>query len=445
MKVFRGNDIRGVYGKELTDDLAYNLGKAFVKFTKAKRVVVGRDARLSSYALGKALIDGLTELGASVIDLGLVDTPGLYFASCHFNLPAIMITASHNPANENGFYLCKAMAKPINETNGLRKIEAFTRGKFVNAEVVGVVREGDISKEYANHVLSFVDTKNLKRLNVVADAGNGMGAWSGELVYSKLPLNVSRLYFNIDGKFPNRSPNTADSSALRGLQAEVLRRKAQFGFAFDGDADRVAFVDERGNVVEGSIIGAIVASYLLKKSKNKRIVYSSTCSKILPESVVRGRGKALIERVGHTFVQQRMWTSKALFGAENSGHYFYKDNWNADSGIITSLLMCQIYSESDKTFSQMVEPYLKYHKEEMSFSVGDPEKAFRKLKRDMRKYNYKIFDGMSFSEKDVWFSLRESETEPLIRLSIEGVSRDVVDKRKKEIIKMVESSLRSKK
>ncbi len=447
MNIFKANDIRGVYGSELKDDDAYAIGRATVAALKATDIIVGRDMRVSSPALAKALMQGIMDQGANVIDLDLIDTPGLYFATGHWKLPGIMVTASHNPAKDNGFVICKAEAISINEENGLKTIEKLVKkGEFKNPETKGKTKDGDISTEYQAHLLSFVNKNALKKMHVVIDAGNGMGGFIAPWAYDHLSIQVTPLYFHLDGTFPHHVPNPAIYENLHDLSAKVREVKADFGIAYDGDVDRAAFVDENGEIVEGSVTGAIIARYLLQKKPSNSIVYSSTCSRILPETVEKNKGKAVKEKVGHTFMKTRMREVKAIFGAENTGHFFYKDNYYADSGVITSLIMCMIYSQANKPFSKLAKEFKKYYKiEDVNFPTKDPEKALEKLiplvKKD-KPAKVDTFDGVFAQHENYWFSIRASQTEPLIRLSLEATSKETALEQKEKLTLFITEALK---
>ena len=325
MTIFKGNDIRGIYGTELKDEHARKIGQAFVHFLKCNKVVVGRDHRLSSPKLTKVLISGIRDSGADVVDVGMIDSPGLYFASHILKIPAIMVTASHNPPDHNGFYLCMSDARPIYKENGLHEIEKLTKINLAKANKKGSYKELNIWKEYEKHILSFLDTKKIKPLKVVLDVGNGVGAMIAKRIFSKIPqINLIPMYFKLDGTFPNRASDTSVPENLVKLQQKVKLAKANIGLAFDGDADRVSFIDEKSRFLDGSIIGAILAEYFIQNSEKKEtIVYSSRCSRVLPEIVKKFKAQSIEERVGHSFMATRMREKNAIFGIEKTGHYFF--------------------------------------------------------------------------------------------------------------------------
>ena len=446
MTIFKGNDIRGIYGTELKDSDAYKVAHAFVQFTKSKNVVVGRDNRVSSPALHKSLVKGLIDSGANVIDIGLADSPALYFASHHFNLPAIMITASHNPPSHNGFYLCSNNGASIYSENGLKEIEKIVKSNKIIIKAKGKVTEKNIFPQYIKHILSFVNLNEIKPLKIVIDAGNGMGARVSEEIYKEIPqIKVVKMFFNSNGSFPNRGPDTTIEENLEKLRKKVKKEKADLGLAFDGDADRLAVINEKGEIIEGSLIGTLLVDHLLKNSKNKRVVYTIGCSHIMRETIIKNKGKGFKERVGHSFVNARMIKERALFGVEHTGHYFYQNNFQTESPLITSLLICNILSNSNKKISKLITPYKKYYMtKEISFPTNNTSRTMEKIKSALSlKYNSPdTFDGLSISSQNYWFRIRPSQTESKIRLVIEGKSQKLVDKVRNDLVKMIKSSIK---
>jgi len=445
MSIFKGNDIRGIYGAELKDSDAYKIGNAFARFIKSKRIVAGRDNRLSSPALYKSLTEGIVDAGASVIDIGLVDSPALYFASHYFKAPAIMITASHNPPSHNGFYLCSNNGASIYSENGLKEIENIVKSDKIISKVKGKVTKKDIFPQYIKHLFSFVKIKNIKPLKVVIDAGNGMGARVSEEIYKKIPqIQTIKLFFESDGSFPNRGPDTTIEENLEKLRWRVKEEKADLGISFDGDADRVAFVDEKGEIIEGSLIGALLVDCIIKSSKNKRVVYTIGCSQIMRETIIKNKGKGFKERVGHSFVNARMIKEHALFGVEHTGHYFYRDNFCTESPIITSLIISTIISNSKRPISSLVSNYKKYYMtKEISFPTENTSSAMEKIKNVLLLKYPKIdtFDGLFISSENYWFRIRPSQTESKIRLVIEGKNREIVEIVKEELVEMIKKTI----
>ncbi len=448
MGIFKGNDIRGIYGKNLKDEDAYKIGRAFVKFLKAKEIIIARDNRLSSPALTRALIKGILDAGANVIDIGMIDSPGLYFASHYWKKPGIITTASHNPPKHNGFYLVKEDAVSIYQDNGLKKIEQiYKKNKLSKIDKGLSLKKINIEKPYLKHILSFININKIKPMRIVIDAGNGVGAIMARKMFEKFPqIKVIPLFFESDGTYPNRSPDTSIPENLKKLCQKVKKEKANFGIAFDGDADRVAFVDEKGQVIEGSLIGALLVQNMLRNNKEKeKIIYTIGCSKIVPETIKEMQAIPIREKVGHSFVNASMRRNKALFGIEHTGHYFYKDNFYAESPFITSLLVLKLLSSSNKTISNLIAPYKKYYSTgEISFHAKNQSISLNKIKKELNRiYNKKIdtFDGLFLDLGNYWFRIRASQTEPLIRLAIEGKSKSIVDKVRRWLVSLIKKQV----
>src|SRR3989338_8186841 len=356
-EIFKAYDVRGLYGRTLTDEIAYKIGKSFVSFLKCSDVVVGYDMRASSPRLARAFAKGANELGADVIDIGMVSTDALYFASGFLKKAAVMFTASHNPGNCNGIKFCRENAIPINHDTGLERIKSIIEknqyGKKPDKR--GKTLKKDILKNFSGHALKFIDYKKLRtsknqrffwhrkskrfsgELKIVADAGNGMAGKIIPLVYKNLPIKIIPLYFKLDGNFPNHPADPSKYENLIELQKIVKEKNCDFGIAFDGDADRIFFVDENGNVVNSSLISSLIIKNILTKNKNKtqKIIHNLVCSHIVPETIKKYNGIPVIERVGHSFIKETMRKTKAVFACEHSAHYYYINNYRADSGIIT--------------------------------------------------------------------------------------------------------------
>lgn len=449
MSIFRGNDIRGVYGDDLTERDAASIAHAFVRFLNCKEVIVARDHRVSSPALSRAIIEGLRDAGASVIDIGIIDSPGLYFASNHLQKPAIMVTASHNPPQHNGFYLCDKGARIIYSQNGLKEIEQLVHeGNFKSARKRGAYAKRSLWKEYEQHILSLLDGFTIKPLKVVIDAGNGVGGLIAQRIYAKFPqISLVPLFFTPDGRFPHRNPDTSVPRNLRELGARVRAVGADFGCAFDGDADRVAFVDERGRPILDSISGTLLTHLLLKQRTRSKeaIVYSTRCTRALPELISAYGGVPTRERVGHSFMSARMRALDALFGVENTGHYFYRSNFYTESPILSSLLMCSLVSHSQVPISSLIKPFKKYYMTpEVNFSLGENHEVLARLEKPLRaQYHRPIdrFDGLSVDCGEFWFSIRESQTESKLRLTLEGVSKSKVNQEKARLLNLIKRVL----
>ncbi|MCH8329726.1 MAG: phosphomannomutase/phosphoglucomutase [Nanoarchaeota archaeon] len=371
--IFKAYDVRGIYGKDLTDDVAYKIGRAFVSFLRCKDVVVGYDMRISSPKLSEAFMRGANDSGADAIDIGQVSTDGLYFASGFLNKAGVMFTASHNPPEYNGLKFCKAMAVPINEDTGLQQIKTIIeKNKFKKSKDEGRVIKKSILNEYVKHVLSFINPGKIRKLKIAVDAGNGMAGKIIPLIYNTLPVKIIPLYFELDGTFPNHPADPSKYENLKELQKVVKKEKCDFGMAFDGDADRIFFIDENGNIINSSLISSLIIKNILKKHPNEKIIYNLVCSRIVPDTIEKYHGKGHIERVGHSFIKDTMRKINALFACEHSAHYYFKHNFNADSGMIASLIVAEIVSKEGKHLSELLKEFEVYSKiEETNFKVAD--------------------------------------------------------------------------
>src|ERR671917_2014326 len=359
--IFKAYDIRGTYPDQLDEDLARNIGRAFVAHLglPGSRVVVARDMRLSGEDLQAAFIEGVTQAGADVLDLGLVSTDALYFAVGHLEEPGgAMITASHNPKNYNGFKLCREEAIALSGESGIGQIrDLITSGKLPEAaEYPGSVEQSDIAEDYAKHCLNFIDTDGLRPLKIVVDAGNGMAGKMLPPIFDKLPFEYVPMYFELDGSFPNHPPNPIEPENLEDLQERVLAEGADFGAAFDGDADRVFIVDEKGQTISGDLLATLVAKNVLEKEPGAAVVYSAVCSKALPELVRREGGRPIRTQAGHSIIKPQMRSNNAAFGGEHSGHFYFRDNYFADSGIIAILTVAELVAQQEGPLSDLLTP-----------------------------------------------------------------------------------------
>jgi phosphomannomutase len=420
-KIFKAYDVRGVYPDELDEATARRVGAAFVAFTKASKIVVGRDMRVSSPALAAAFIEGATGAGAGVVDVGEVSTDALYFASGKLELPGAMFTASHNPARYNGLKLCREKAAPIGIESGLAEIRDLAAGEPPAAGSPGTVGSMDILSEYAAHCRSLVDESVLKPLKVAVDAGNGMAGKTVPIVFEPLSFEVVPLFFELDGTFPNHPANPIEPENLVDLQKAVVEHGCDVGIAFDGDADRMFLVDEKTELVSGSHTTALVADRLLKKHPGEAIIYNLICSWTVPEVIEENGGRPIRTRVGHSFIKQVMAETGAIFGGEHSGHYYFRDNFRADSGMIAALLVLEAMSESGRPLSELLEPFERYvDSGEINFEVDDQKAAIERAAEAFSEGKQDRTDGLTVEFEDWWFNLRPSNTEPLLRLNLEA-------------------------
>ena len=442
-RCFQSNDIRCIYKEELDEDMIYKTGRAIVSYLKCKEVFVGRDMRYSSEPLFKALTDGIREQGADVVDIGMVDTPSIYFASGFFKKPGAMITASHNPIKYNGVKLVKSGAKPIGENTGLNKIkELVKKGIFSESKKKGKLIKKSIFTQYRKHVLSFIDKNKLKKLKVIVDAGKGMAGKMIPIVYKGLNIKLIKQNFELESQNPKHAANPSLFKNLRNLQRKVLKEKADLGMAFDSDVDRVFFVNEKGEILNSSIIGSLIIKSLLNKKKTN-FIYSLICSKIVPETIKKLGGRAIKTKVGHSHIKRRMQEKNSKFAVELSGHYYYLNNYYADSGIITSLIILEILSKNDLPLSKLVAEFRKYSKtEETNFRVKDNQKIIKKIESHYRKKRPKKiehFDGLSVEFNNFWFNIRVSKTEPLLRVNLEADDKKTMQKEMLYISKLIKS------
>jgi phosphomannomutase len=436
--VFKAYDIRGLYPDELDEDAALRIGHAFARFTESERVIVGRDMRLSSLPLSRAFAQGAASAGASVVDVGEVSTDACYYASGRLDLPAAMFTASHNPGRYNGIKPCRAGAVPIGSESGLAEIRKLAERSRIGDFAAPVVEKVDILPQYAEHCRALIDETKLRPLKVAVDAGNGMAGKTLPVVFEPLPFEVVPLYFELDGSFPNHPANPIEPDNLRDLQAAVLQGRCDLGIAFDGDADRMFLVDDRAELISGSTTTALVAERLLKKFPGEKIIYNLICSWAVPEVIKENGGLPIRTRVGHSFIKQVMAETKAVFGGEHSGHYYFRDNFRADSGMIAALLVLEALSESDRSLSEIRRPLERYVASgEINSVVADQQRAIEMLAAEFADGRQDLTDGLTVEFDDWWFNCRPSNTEPLLRLNLEARSREMMEKRRDEVLALI--------
>ncbi len=446
--IFKAYDIRGVYPDSLNEDVARDIGRAFVNYLGllGSRVIVARDMRLSGEALEEAFIEGVTGAGADVLDLGLVSTDALYFAVGHLEEPGgAMITASHNPKEYNGFKLCRENAIALSGEHGIGQIrDLITSGKLPEpAEYSGSVEVSDIAEDYGRHCRTFINTEGLRPLNVVVDAGNGMAGKMLPPIFEKLPFKYVPMYFELDGSFPNHPPNPIEPENMKELQERVKADGADFGAAFDGDADRVFIVDEKGETISGDILAALVAKNVLEKEPGATILYSAVCSKAFPELVQREGGKAIRTKAGHSIIKPQMRENDAAFGGEHSGHFYFRDNYFADSGIIAMLTVAELLARQEGPLSELLDPIDSYVRSgEINSEVEDQAATLEKveehyIQRDDPKIDH--LDGLTVDFGDWWFNLRPSNTEPLLRLNVEASDRETMEHERDELLDLIRS------
>jgi len=428
--VFLAYDIRGLVPEHLDAELARLIGGAFARLVRRSepdtvRIVLGRDMRESGVELAGAFADGITAEGLNVVDLGLVSTDMLYFASGHLNAPGAVFTASHNPAGYNGIKLCLSAARPVGADSGLAEMQAdLLAGPQAGGGATGTTTTLDLLDAFADHVRSFVDTTTLAPLTVVADTANGMGGLVVPAVFDGLPLDLEVMYADLDGTFPNHPADPLQSANLVPLQERVLATGADIGLAFDGDADRVFLVDEQGRPVTGSLTTALVASTVLGHQPGATIIHNLICSRAVPEVIAEHGGRAVRSRVGHSYIKELMATEGAAFAGEHSGHYYFADNYRADSGLIAALLVLEALSTSGGTLSDLLTPFDRYAASgEVNFSVDDPAAVSERVSLAYAATGSQdTLDGLTVDMGAWWFNLRPSNTEPLLRLNLEAAT-----------------------
>ena len=428
--IFKAYDIRGTTPDQLDADTARAIGAAFARFAQgqvggARRLLVARDMRPSGVELVAAFTEGVQSQGVDVVDLGLTSTDLLYYAAGKLDAPGAMFTASHNPAQYNGLKLCLAGAKPVGQDSGLADIKAMAaEGLPPAVDPPGSVQRLDLLRDFAAHVQSFVDPVALRPLKVVADTANGMGGLIVPVVFEGLPFDLELLYGELDGSFPNHPADPIQVENLRDLQARVLETGADVGLAFDGDADRVFLVDDKGEPLSGSATTAIVAVSVLEKHPGSTILHNCICSKAVAEVVREHGGTPVRTRVGHSFIKAVMAETGAAFGGEHSAHYYFRDNWRADSGAIAALLVLEQLSKAGVPLSELRKPYDRYAASgELNFEVPDPLAVIERVAEAYPAEAQDRLDGLTVDLGDWWFNLRPSNTEPLLRLNLEAADR----------------------
>lgn len=429
--IFKAYDVRGKVGSELNLKVAYSIGRALADWLPQRGAVsVGRDMRPDSAELASALIRGLMDQGRDVIDIGEVTSDMIYFAVGKYSLAGgAMITASHNPGDYNGIKFCREQAKPIGEESGLFEIrDNVLANRFKHALTQGSVTTKDIVEDWIEHVLSFIDTRKLKPLKVVVDAGNGMAGKIFPELEPYVPFEVTELFFELNGTFPNHIANPLEPKNIIDLQAAVKETAADAGIAFDGDGDRAVLVDELGEPLSGTVLTALLAEYFLDKYPGSTILHNAICGQAAVDAIHNGGGKAVRTRVGHSFIKTDMRSHNAVFAGEHSGHYYFRDNYMADSGLVAAIIGLSILSASGKTLSSLVAPYRSsYHQiTETNFEVTDKESMLETVSKAFGGKQDRL-DGLTVYTDDGWFNLRPSNTEPLMRLNAESNNKVALD------------------
>ncbi len=438
-RIFKAYDVRGVVPDELDEEAAHAIGAAFADWSGVSAVAVGHDCRLSSPALAAAVRDGVVSRGTDVVDIGLASTDLLYFASGKLDVAGVMLTASHNPPEYNGMKFCLPGARPVGQDTGLAEIQELAqRGSAGPSPRSGGIRAERLLDAYADHVLSFVDVDAMRPLRVVADTANGMGGLILPTVFERLPVTLVHLFPELDGTFPNHPADPIDPENQRDLKREVLTNRADIGLAFDGDADRVFLVDERAEGVGGSEVTALVARAMLEREPGATIVYNLICSWTVPEVIRENGGTPVRTRVGHSFIKQVMAETGAAFGGEHSGHYYFRDNYRADSGLIAAVVVLDQLSRAKAPLSEVLAPFRRYPSSgEINSTVQDQAGTIEEVAAAYADGRQDRTDGLTVEFDDWWFNLRPSNTEPLLRLNVEARNEELLKEKTAEVLGLI--------
>jgi len=445
-EIFKKYDIRGIYPDQLNEEDAWKIGCATARFLRsllsgykrgqlnAQALCVGRDMRTHSKAISQALIEGMNSTGANVIDIGMIDTPQMYFAINHLGTcGGVQVTASHNPAKYNGFKISGQDARPISADTGLKDIKHIAMALLhTKGKVTGTVEKRNLTAEYKNYILKFLNP-NVKKLKIAADASNGMAGKIVPAIFDDLPIEIVALNFEHTGKFKHE-PNPLVEKNLAQLKRTVKAKKCDFGICFDGDADRLTMVDEKGKTIGCDLLTALMAAYFLKQQPKSTIVYDLRSGWIVVEEILRNGGTPRRERVGHVFMKKAMRDSHAVFGGELSGHFYYRDNYCTDSAMITLAHILNIISEAKTPISELIKPLRKYHDSgEINFKVNDKQVRMDELAKRYSDGQIDNLDGVTVQYKNWWFNCRPSNTEPLLRLNVEAKTKEMLDEKLSEI------------
>ena len=442
--IVKAYDIRGLVPEEIDEELARTAGAAFVRLTGASSIVTAHDMRTSSGPLSAAFAQGATSQGADVVEAGLASTDMLYFASGSLNMPGAMFTASHNPAKYNGIKLCRAGAAPVGQESGLAEIrDALENGVPGYDGAPGSISQRDVLTEYSAFLHQLVPgLKDIRPLKVVVDAGNGMGGHTVPTVFADLPVELTEMYFELDGSFPNHEANPIDPKNTADLQAKVRETGADIGLAFDGDADRCFVIDERGEIVSPSVLTALIAVRELAREPGSSIIHNLITSHAVPEIVAEHGGVAVRTRVGHSFIKGEMARTGAIFGGEHSGHFYFRDFWRADSGMLAALHVLAALGTQDGPLSAMLAQYSRYAASgEINSEVSDQGTVIKEIEQSFgARPGAEIdqLDGLTVQLPDGgWFNVRPSNTEPLLRLNVEAKDQEAMSALRDDVLAII--------
>jgi phosphomannomutase len=441
-RIFKAYDIRGIYPDQFDEDAAYRIGRAFASWSRADRIVLGRDCRLSSPSMSEAFAGGVTATGVGLVDIGLATTDTVYFASGRLSLPGAMFTASHNPPEYNGLKLCLAGARPVGADSGLDEVRALSEREDSPAAGASphrdLITHRDFREEYIEHLLSFVDIERFLPFTVVADAANGMAGLVVPDLFERLPGKLVPLYMELDGTFPNHPADPIDPRNQEDLKRAVLEHGADLGLAFDGDADRVFLVDEHATGVGGSLVTALVAIGMLERTPGATILHNLICSRVVPEVIREHGGRPVKTRVGHSFIKKVMAETGAVFGGEHSGHYYFRDHYNADSGLVASMVVMDQMSKAGKPLSDLLAPLRRYAQSgEINLPVEDKEAVIERIAKSYADGREDRTDGLTIEYDDWWFNVRPSNTEPLLRLNVEATTDELLEEKTGEVLGLI--------
>lgn len=444
--IVKAYDVRGTTPDQMNEEVAFALGVAFAEFAGAPMVIVARDMRLTGELLSQAFSRGVQSRGINIVDLGLASTDLVYFAAGVLNAPGAMFTASHNPAEYNGIKFCLSGARPVGIDTGLGQIRDTAKNVLAGNGPLPLGSQGTWSsqnmlEEFADHVVSFVDTSSISPMRVVADTANGMGGLIVPVVFDRLPMiDLEIMYPELDGTFPNHPADPIQPANQRDLQARVVSGGFDLGLAFDGDADRVFVVDEKGRGLSGSTTTAILAAGVLRTNRGATVLYNLICSRAVPEVIIEHGGVPVRTKVGHSNIKQVMAETGAVFGGEHSAHYYFLDNYRADSGIIATMFMLQELSRANVALSKFREPFERYEASgEINTSVESAEVVMQAVAKVYQGFAQDWVDGLTVDCGDWWFNLRASNTEPLLRLNLEAATRNDCDNHVAEVLSLVTS------
>jgi phosphomannomutase len=440
--IFKAYDIRGLYPSQLHADVARRVGRAFVDYLGARRVAVGRDCRLSSPELATAFVEGVRSQGAEVTDIGVVGTDMLYYYVARHDLDGgAIVTASHNPKEWNGIKLVRRGALALSGDAGIKEIRDWvTGGRYADAPpAVGGLHSAAVPEDYARHCLSFVHAAAIPRLKVVLDTANGMGAVGADAVFRHLPVDTVRMYFELDGTFPSHPADPLLEENRRDVVARVLAEGADLGIAWDGDADRCFFVDDAGEYVPGDFVTALLGEAFARREPGAKVIYDVRASRAVADRVGAAGGVPLMNRVGHAFIKKRMRDEDAVFGGEVSGHFYFRDNWFADNGMIPALLVLEKLGREGRRLSQILAPLRERYfiSGEINSRVDDVERALARIEEGYPDGRVGRLDGVSVDYDDWHFNVRPSNTEPLLRLNLEAGSRGEMERRRDQVLALI--------